>query len=57
MHDIFFIVLELHLQKLFPIDDQIIPHTQDVHHKFPVCHMVTPSFKNHKNFLLLFDSL
>ena len=27
MHDIFVIVLELHLQELFPIDNQIIPHT------------------------------
>ena len=27
MHDIFVPVLELHLQKLFPIDNQIIPNT------------------------------
>ena len=43
MHDIFVIVLELLLQKLFPIDNQII--IQDVHHKFPVCHTIMPSFK------------
>ena len=30
MHDIFVPVLELHLQKLFPIDNQIIPNTRCV---------------------------
>ena len=44
MHDIFVIVLELHLQKHFLL---IIKssHTQDLHHKFPLCHTITPSFK------------
>lgn len=27
MRDIFVIVLEFHLQKLFPVNNQIIPHT------------------------------
>ena len=56
MHDILVIVLELHLQELFPIDNQIIPHTGFASKISFMSHYHT-LLQNHKNFLLLLDPL